>query len=286
VHAARPIAISSLLIWLQTVASFAGEALRARYEFTGDRMDDDEARQLALKIGATRVIEFAQVQHHCIAYTATWIRRRFKDRELFDAKKGMGEYNVGADKPVRWVTNMARNALGEKIPHKFAVKQNAFEDNDARLAAEHEKNLRRPIDERTPPLMSMESRYIIGGRSYAGLSQGPWSDRVMRLLPEIPKVHIDGAQTFIDVFFGIFQARCFGSIAFRTHRAHAVALDCSRQGECVYFDPNIGEFTFPTFDMFSNWWRQCFDDRDRDDGAWHDINVQGHVRADRYARPL
>jgi len=244
-------------------------------------MNDDEARALGWKLGAIQVVEFAQLKDHCIAYTATWIRRRFKGRDLFDEKKQMGKFDSGIPNQPRFAWTKQKDPSGGFMPNKFEVKQDTFEDNNAMRSAEYEKNRKAGRDQ--PTTMSMESQYIIGGRSFSGLSNGAPSNRVMQMLPPVPKAFIEGADTFRGIFRLIFDTKCFGSIGFSAKPAHAVALDCTRVPLCVYFDPNLGELTFPKFELFWDWWERCFNDRADGDGAWGKINVDGQVEAMRYA---
>jgi hypothetical protein len=68
--------------------------------------------------------------------------------------------------------------------------------------------------------------------------------------------------------------------------SHAVALDCTKPASpFIFFDPLIGQFSFPSRETFRKWWRTCWQVRrepDADDNAWSDIDETKNVWATHY----
>lgn len=54
---------------------------------------------------------------------------------------------------------------------------------------------------------------------------------------------------------------------------HAIGVDCS-QKYSVYFDPNLGELTFPNAEWLAHWWVNCFKEGSKVStmpSAWRDM---------------
>ncbi len=63
--------------------------------------------------------------------------------------------------------------------------------------------------------------------------------------------------------------------------AHAVAVDCMKKPELIFFDPLIGQFTFPNYANFELWWKTCWQQRHKDEdeeNAWSSIRENGSAR--------
>jgi hypothetical protein len=232
-------------------------------------MDDKVARAWARKHFGAEVLPYQQDPATCAALCALWIRKRLKGSTIFDAKR-------------LW-------RPPEAVPRTMFA---ATDDFGGKI-----EYLRIGIRDQTA-FDSMEENYIKQGSSsplFRKIKPVKEKRHVAELIDKLPHRPIEEkGKGILAVFKSTKDAKCLSSIGYdmkdaKREFAHAVALDCSKDGVVAFFDPLIGQFSFPTYENFMTWWRTCWQERGKDVGddgnAWIDIKAEGQVWATCYKNP-
>jgi Yersinia/Haemophilus virulence surface antigen len=204
-----------------------------------------------LHFHATVVRQFSQASGQCVGWTATWLRKRSMNKDMF------GNAKYFSSEPIKKMMVFTAEDYAE---NKATARQAIF-----------------------PKDAAAERAYIESGSKgqRRGLhfveSRGPTP---LSYAPDKP------CSGLIDELARLGMNKQLASIGMTTKIAHAVGVDCSGPG-CVYFDPCLGEFTFPDARQLGRWWRYCFKDRANKPGsysAWDQI-FDGPFRMDVYRLP-
>jgi hypothetical protein len=224
-------------------------------------MNNAESRELAIKkYRAKDVKQFTQKAPVCAAYVAIWLRKRslgeamwnqgpqyFDKMALSDVLDAYLEHD-DANKPLKGITKAIRMTEGFK-------------------AGGH-----------------LERQYVASGSTgkksvlkFETTTDGSISS---------PKAKQAG-NILWKKFLSLETDKRMASFGIFTTVPHAIGVDCSQAKSCVYFDPNLGELTFPEAGWLGAWWSECFADRQNVKAglsAWKEI-CDSVWRADEYSRP-
>ena len=213
---------------------------------------NNRATRLAatMYFNASVVRQFAQARAQCTGWTATWLRKRSLNKDMF----GNAKY-FSAEPVKKMMVYTSEDHADRKVDARQALfpKNTAAEREYVALGSKGQKRGLHFVEPRGPTPLSLTPKKSCSG-----------------LIAELALLDIN---------------KQLASIALPTEISHAVAVDCSR-GDCVYFDPCLGEFTFPTAKQLGRWWRYCFDDRANNPGAysaWEQL-FDGPFRMDVYRR--
>jgi hypothetical protein len=181
---------------------------------------------------ASVVRQFTQSGPHCVGWTSTWLRKRSLNKDMF----GNAKY-FSAE------------------PYKKMM---------VYIAEDHAERNARARQAKFPTDTAAERAYVTLGThgQKRGLvfveRRGPTPLSLTEATP---------CSGIIQEFSLLGVNKQLASIGLPTEIAHAVGVDCSR-GDCVYFDPQLGEFTFPSAKQLGRWWKYCFVDRANEPGAY------------------
>lgn len=184
-------------------------------------MNNKECLELATKVGATNIVKFEQIGKNCIGYVSTWLRKRAKD------------------KMEAWDKN-----------YLFFTKGNKSEPNEKKFnklikVADRQKAFAKDSQE--------EREYITHGGTKD-------SKEVLKFVKRTdPQSCAVMATSGIKSLF--VNAHKASIAVFTAKAAHAIGIDCNKDGTCCYFDPDLGEITFKDCSDFELWWKSCYQSR-------------------------
>lgn len=136
----------------------------------------------------------------------------------------------------------------------------------------------------------VDKNYITEGSRSPGYQKGlrdiKDNRHIATLVDRLPRDAIgEKASGILATFKRTRDGKCLASIGYDMRSdegrqfMHAVALEGSKVGTPVFFDPLIGRFSFLTFEHFMRWWRTGWKNRNQDNdasgNAWSDIRVDG-----------
>ncbi len=217
-------------------------------------MDNNASRTLATaKYGASNVIEFTQDGSLCTAYVAAWLRKRSRGKDFW------GDGRFGRD-----------NEGTRRYGHAGAAVTKAKRDmpgflKDPKLEVGY-------IQAGTKQLAS-GLEHVLGYKGMVNARNGESS-----LVAAFGEVATEKMLASFSVFVQRSDKDSLPS--------HALGLDCSGAG-CVYFDPNLGEFTFASIDKLGDWWFDCFRDRHNTGVSTYSAfqrMIDGHFKVELYER--
>jgi hypothetical protein len=245
-------------------------------------VNNKASRALAVQLKATHLEVFEQVpkDQSCQGYVATWIRRRSKGRTFFRAAVNPGESSPWAIQKTNKQNQAVWMTVSQFVGGKNVKKHEALAQSFK--ADEEVHSLQQKVDFGRA---TKKVEYITGG------NDGAHPKRTLeRIAGAKPRPVADDGSGIEAIFLQIAHDKAIGSIIYTSgNRAHNVGLD-ARGGvdaECVFFDPAIGEFTFPNFTLFLAWWSRCFSDRkDGHPNAWSGIDANGMATADVFRPPI
>lgn len=224
-------------------------------------MNNAECRELAIhKFHARDAKQFVQKAPVCAAYVAIWLRKRSRNKSM---------WNQGPPYFDKLQLSDVLDAYLEMNDDNTSLKgvTKATKMQEGFKAGGH-----------------LEHQYICSGSKgkqpvlrFEGTTSGAISS---------PKAKQAGNDLWRK-FESLETDKRLASIGIFTTVPHAIGIDCSVPKECTYFDPNLGELTFPGARYLGTWWSACFTDRQNVKAglsAWKDI-CDSTWRADEYSRP-
>lgn len=233
-------------------------------------MDDKTARAWASKHFGATVLPFEQDPATCAALCALWIRKQLKGGSIFGSEKRLWRPPEATPRTFFKVTD----PFDDKIDvMKLSIKGDGF-------SAAFEKN------------------YITQGSRSPAYNKGLKPIKETRhVAKEVegtggPHAITEKGTGILTVFDRTMTEVSVSSIGYRMKDkngrefSHAVALDCTKPtSPFIFFDPLIGQFSFPSRETFRKWWRACWTARREpgaDDNAWSDIDETKTVWATHY----
>ncbi len=191
-------------------------------------MDNNNARRLAaVTYGATGIVEFTQEGSLCTAYVASWLRRRSRDKDFW----GEGRFSREAGGTRRYGD---KGAAVERAKLQMPSFLNSTKEERAYIES-GSKHLTATL------------QHVTGYQGTVNAQNGESS-----LIAAFSELESDKMLASLSILMEKSAADSLPS--------HAIGVDCSRNG-CAYFDPNLGELTFPSATKLGGWWFECFRDR-------------------------
>lgn len=212
--------------------------------------DNVSLRQAARTLGAT-CRAYVQAEDNCRGTVAWWVRARLRSKSIWGQK-----YFADMDDPADPGVGQ-RRSVGREL---YAGKEIVHVDRGlekSRLLAQ--------IDSEDELL-----DYILEGARWDKLDRSP-KPAAGRLVRTILSGPLGDLVTGDDA---AFIGRSFVETAVNRHVSyfslttteagmnHAIGLDGTASPTMLYFDPNIGEFTFRNVVDLVKWWRQAYVTRD------------------------
>lgn len=201
-------------------------------------MTNAESRDFAFKCYAKSVHAFTQRGPNCTGYVAMWLRKRSRNKPFFRADyfhvepEGKRLSRVDERTPDG---KLARGAEKAELLQMFMKGKKDARPGERDWAKEWEQNYIVSGSKRTTTALE-----FVRELSNQQMSSKLWDGKGMaRLIGELGKnKELASLGVFADV-------------------PHALGVDCSVT-PCAYFDPNLGELTFPNADWLAYWWKNCF----------------------------
>ena len=232
-------------------------------------MKDSHARGWARKEYQADVLKYQQGPSECAATCALWIRRQLKDKSIFfDAKR-----------------------LWRAPESTRKVKFNVTEDFDEKIGTLKIYIREQYLDLATG--LNDEQRYITQGSRGPNLQlgkkalEGPKEDRY---IAQKTNAYFNSpigkkGRGVLATFKYTYDGQGIASISYdmeddeQRQFAHAVAIDCRKPQKVIFFDPEVGQFTFTSYDLFTKWWKICWQERSTNEvNAWTNIRAGGSAR--------
>jgi hypothetical protein len=219
---------------------------------------NNQLRSNAMNQGAF-VTPFNQPEAYCSGYVAWWLRSRIQNKSFFSNNKYFDIY------PGEQVES------GDLGTGKAGSLQLAFATPNGQSCS----SIQRYITEG----VRADKKYKETKAAIARLVTD-WGDR--------PIANSDDEPTGIcNSFRSVNERRLYARYSIHTKTSstssHSVGLDFSNCGKICYFDPNIGEFVFVTFEEFLAWWKHCYENREPGTNAFSGFDRS--FSAEWYGRP-
>lgn len=198
-------------------------------------MNSEGERNLAKQRYKAIVIPFCQGDDNiCKGYVSWWVRKRAKGKSIWSENyfREFGGRFIGMDD-------------NDKGYSKASAFQNLFFGNDA------------------------DRDYITKG---ARKGKDKAAKEILKLFKTVSAMAVSkkasDALNLIAHFYLAEVRNDLATISIMTLKgSHAIGLDCSAP-TIYYFDPNLGEFNFPSEESLSHWWQACYKDRRNGNGAF------------------
>lgn len=211
-------------------------------------MTNEEVRNAANENEGYCVSSFNQGAGDCAAFTARWLRHRFANTDFWAKEKNPYFYTgngFGQDHRTNFYVES-----DEAIGH-FAKLQASF-DSDERYNNYVTK--RRNSGKSAPRLFRSDGfKDISVTRDWVPVLTGAGTDTVRgTAIADCSEIR----KSFVEVAANNWAAK-YSFSTMTNNQRHAVALD-ALTSEIRYFDPNLGEFSFPGIEKFADWWCLCY----------------------------
>ena len=175
---------------------------------------------------AKKVSRLKQGGPNCTAYVAMWLRKRSRDKPFVTSDYF---HLTDKDKRLLWFEEESEGVLGKGVVKAEPLQGKLKGDRKAELAyiTSGSKGTTRALE-------------WVRDEEQAPISRKRW----------------DGMNVH-DLILELGKWKQLASLGLFVGVPHALGVDCS-QKPAAYFDPNLGELTFPNAKWLAYWWAMCF----------------------------